>query len=82
MLRKKRLIEMVNYSANTLCDMKGGLIKYIKDNGGKWIDHGTDDNDRVCFCFRGRTVGISTHSWDIDCELVSFSKFIATIAQE
>ena len=80
-MRKKRLVEMVNYSANTLYDIKCSLIEYIKDRGGEWIDHGTDDRDRICFRYRCKIIGLSTHSWDIDGQLVTFPKFLAAITE-
>jgi len=78
-MRKKELVHMVNYSANSLSDIKGGFIGFIEDMGGEHVSHGTDDNDRICFILKGKTIGVSTHAWDVECETVSFPEFLKVL---
>jgi hypothetical protein len=78
-MRKKHLVSMINFSANTLHDIKSSLMTLITDAGGKCIDHGTDDRDHTCFILKGKTIGISTHAWDVDCKTVPFPEFLKVV---
>lgn len=77
--KKKQPVE--NPDKKALEEIKRGLLDYIEANGGKWVDHGTDDNDWVCYLFRGKTIGVSTGRWDIDGKLVPFNTFLEFIAR-
>jgi hypothetical protein len=81
-MRKKQLVTMLNEANATLDTIYFDLIDYIEGNGGEWVDHGTDDHNRVCFQFQNHIVGVSTHTWDVDGKTVSFFMFLATITQE
>jgi len=81
-MRKKHIIATHNNLVDTLDSIKKDLIKYVEGDGAEWVDHGTDDNDRVCFKWRDMTLGIGAQSWYVDDERVSFFIFLATITQE
>jgi hypothetical protein len=75
-MRKKELVHMVNHSANSLSDITGGFIDFIENMGGESIGYDFSNNDRVCFILKGKTIGVSTHAWDVECETVSFPEFL------
>ena len=81
-MRKKLIVNMYNEAVDKLYEIKKGLIRHVESNGGVWIDHGTDDNDRTCYHYRGNIVGICSQSWDIDGRRVTFGAFLAKITRD
>jgi hypothetical protein len=71
-----QLDHMVNHTANTLSDINGGFFEFIENMGGASIGYYFSNNDRVCFILKGKTIGVSTHAWDVECETVSFPEFL------
>ena len=73
---------MYNEANAKLYEIKTGLIRYIEANGGEWVDHGTDDRDRVCFVYKAEMVGVSLQSLDIEGRRVTFGAFMAHITRK
>ena len=79
---RKRYIESQSDLARarkTLCEIKTALIKHVEDRGWGWVDHGTDDRDRICFELKDRYIGISTSHWDIDGKIAPLSELLGLV---
>jgi hypothetical protein len=81
-MTKKQIVRLHNILGQQLHETKLEMIKFIEgDMGGEWVDHGTDDNDRSCYILKGRTLGVSTGRYDVDCEVVPLSIFLSTLVE-